>query len=82
MVAVVRSAKNDVAASLRLVTKANAALPDGDCIGLLVGTAGTLNYRDLSDTDLSDVPIQVGWNPIACRRINTGGTADNIWACY
>ena len=82
MVAVVRSSRADSAASLREVTKADEPLPDGPCIGLLVGTPGTLNYTDMSGTALTDVPIQEGWNPIQCLEVNTGGTADNIWAAY
>jgi hypothetical protein len=54
---------------LRKVTKANGALPDGTCRGLLVGSAGTLNIVDGSGETLADVPIQQGWNPLICQQV-------------
>jgi hypothetical protein len=51
-----------------------------NCRALLVGTAGTANITTLDGNACTDVPLQQGYNPIACRLVNTGGTADNIWA--
>lgn len=70
------------AVSIVPVTKANAALPNGQCRALLVGTAGTANIHDGTGTLRENVPLQVGYNPIRCRQVRTGGTADNIWAIY
>lgn len=67
---------------IRLVTKADANLPDGDCRGLACGTAGTANLMDLTGAILSNYPLQAGYNPIAVRQVRTSGTADNIWALY
>lgn len=64
------------------VTPANADLPDGVCRGLLVGTAGTANLTQIDGTVRTDVPLQQGYNPLACLQVRTGGTADDIWALY
>ena len=64
------------------VTKANSALPDGTCRGLLVGTAGTANLMDGDDNIRSNVPLQAGFNPLCCKQVRTGGTAADIWALY
>jgi hypothetical protein len=64
------------------VTKADANLPDGKCRGLLVGTAGTANLMDETGATRTNVPLQAGYNPIVCKQVRTGGTADNIWALY
>jgi hypothetical protein len=68
--------------AVRAVTKADAALPNGDCRSILVGTAGTLNIMDLSGTIVADIPVQEGYNPIGARQIRLGGTATNIFAIY
>jgi hypothetical protein len=65
-----------------LVTKADADLPDGPCRSLLVGTAGTANIQQLDGTTRANVPLQQGYNPIACKQVRTGGTASDIWALY
>jgi hypothetical protein len=44
------------------------------------GAAGTANITTLNGNACTDVPLQQGYNPIACRLVSTGGTADNIWA--
>lgn len=64
------------------VTKADANLPGGSCNGLLVGVAGTANLTFVDGTTASNVPLQLGYNPIAVLRVNTGGTATDIWALY
>lgn len=64
------------------VTKADAALPGGTCRSLLVGTAGTANLIDASGVVRANVPLQQGYNPLACRQVRTGGTAADIWALY
>lgn len=71
------------AGAVRLVTKADGTdLPGGPCRALLVGTPGTANIVDMTGTECSDVPLQAGYNPIAVRQVETGGTADDIWALY
>lgn len=64
------------------VTKADAALTNGICRGLLVGTAGTANLMDAAGNVRTDVPLQVGYNALSVSQVRTGGTADNIWALY
>lgn len=64
------------------VTKADAALADGNCRGLWVGTAGTANLMDLGGNIRANVPLLVGENPFQCRQVRTGGTASDIWALY
>ena len=49
---------------------------------LFVGTAGTLNAIDLSDTACANFPIQAGLNATRFKRITTSGDADDIWAIY
>lgn len=68
------------------VTKADAALPDGDCKAILVGVGGTLNIqtigRDGAPVIRNSIPLEAGIHPIQCKQIRTGGTADDIWALY
>jgi hypothetical protein len=65
------------------VTKADAALPDGTCRGLLVGTAGTANLMEQDGVTIrTNVPLQQGYNPLVCEQVRTGGTAADIWALY
>jgi len=64
------------------VTKADAELPSGRCLGLLVGTAGTANLMDAAGNILTSVPLQAGYNPISVRQVRLGGTAADIWALY
>lgn len=64
------------------VTKADTDFVDGLCRGLLVGTAGTANLKQLDGSVRSNVPLQQGYNPLAVLQVRTGGTADNIWALY
>lgn len=64
------------------VTKAASDLPDGPARALWVGTAGTANLVDASGNVLSNFPLQAGLNPIAVRRVSTGGSAADIWALY
>lgn len=64
------------------VVKAEADLPEGSCRALLVGTAGSANLVDAAGNACAGVPLQQGYNPIRCRRVAMGGTADNIWALY
>ena len=64
-------------------SKSNQEQFDGAyCRGLLVGTAGTANLTTFDGSAITDVPLQQGYNPIACKHVNTGGTADDIWALY
>lgn len=76
------SGDTSAAAKVVPVTKADADLPDGPCRALLVGTAGTANISDLTETIRTNVPLVVGYNPISCVQVRTGGSADNIWALY
>ena len=64
------------------LTKANADLAGGVCRSLLVGMGGTANLTDQFGNVTTDVPLQEGYNPLQCKQVNTGGTADNIWAIY
>lgn len=64
------------------VTKADADLDLGVCRGLLVGTAGTANLQQADGETRENVPLQQGYNPLRCRRVLSGGTADDIWALY
>ena len=67
---------------IRLVTKADSNLPDGECRELLVGTAGTANLMDATGDILTDVPLQKGYNPLKVQQVRTGGDSDDIWALY
>lgn len=64
------------------VTKADEDLPDGKCRALWVGTSGTLNFMDESNTIRTDFPAKAGVVPIVCVQVRTGGTAADIWALY
>lgn len=82
----IRSSFNDVSAApadqFVPVTKANVDLSGGACRGLLVGTAGTANLMQIDGEIRTNVPLQVGYNPLAVLQVRTGGGADNIWALY
>lgn len=64
------------------VTKADAALTNGICRALWVGTAGTANLMDAEGNTRANVPLLAGENPFSCSQVRTGGTADNIFALY
>lgn len=69
------------AGSMVAVTKSNSVdIADGPSRALLVGTAGTANIVMADGTTLSNVPLQQGYNPLRVQRVNTGGTASDIWA--
>ncbi len=67
---------------VKLTKTDNTDLTDGACRSLLVGTAGTANIKDADGTDRANVPLQAGYNPIRIIQLETGGTADDIWALY
>lgn len=77
-----REAEQETARYWPLVTKADADLPYGMTRGLWVGTAGTANLMDEDSNIETNVPLVVGFNPFQCKRVLTGGTADNIRAMY
>ncbi len=53
------------------------------CKGLLVGTAGAATIVDGVNGLRASVPLQVGYNRIQVRRVNsTSLTAANIWALF
>ena len=68
------------------VTKADAALPDGTCKALLIGSAGTLNVQMVGIDGVAVIrnglPLEAGIYPFQCVQVRTGGTADNIFAIY
>lgn len=64
------------------VTKADAALADGICRALWVGTAGTANLMDTEGNTRANFPLQAGFNPVSVLQVRTGGTASDIWALY
>ena len=62
------------------VTKGS-PLENGPCRGLWVGTAGTANLVDYAGQTATNFPLHAGLNP-GCTAVNSGGTADDIWAVY
>ncbi len=53
------------------------------CRALLVGTAGAATITCADSTVATLIPLQAGYNPIACTNVSaTGLTASNIWALY
>lgn len=59
------------------------AFTAGVARGLLVGQGGAATLIDASGATRTLVPLQVGYNPIGCSRINaTSLTASDIWAIY
>lgn len=59
-----------------------AAIPDGACRGLFVGTAGTGNFTTLSGAVCANFPLQAGRNEVCISALAVGGTADDIWAYW
>jgi len=49
------------------------------CIGLLIGTAGTLNVTMRNGHVISALPVPVGFLPGRFASVQTSGTAQNIW---
>lgn len=74
--------KLDAAREYAPVVKGAAPLPDGVCRGLLVDVAGTANLTTLNGRQRDNVPLQAGYNLLACTHVRAGGTADGIWALY
>lgn len=67
--------------SVKVVTPSDVA---DNCVGyrgLWVGTAGTANFTTADGDEVTDFPLQVGYNPLLITRLKTGGTASDIWAC-
>lgn len=50
--------------------------------GLWVGTSGTANLVDERGNECANFPLLQGYNPIRISQLETGGTADDIWAMY
>lgn len=57
-------------------------LVGGPCRGLLVGTAGTATVVDANGNTCTDIPLQVGYNPIQLQQITALTTAANVWALW
>jgi hypothetical protein len=53
----------------------------GTCRALLVGTAGTATVIDAEGNTSTNIPLQVGYNPIRVSKV-TYGTAADVWALY
>ncbi|MBR0903360.1 hypothetical protein [Bradyrhizobium liaoningense] len=53
----------------------------GTCRALLVGTAGTATVVDAEGNTATNIPLQVGYNPIRVSKV-TLGTASNVWALF
>lgn len=72
-----------IAQRVQPVTKSDTDdIAGGPCMGLLVGVGGTANIIDGAGVSRDNVPLQAGYNPIAARRVRTGGTASDIWALF
>lgn len=67
--------------SLAKLTKADST-PITVPRSLWVGTAGTANLVDEKGNTLANFPLKAGLNPIRISQLETGGTADDIWALY
>jgi hypothetical protein len=66
-----------------LLTKADDTdFTDGACRALWVGTEGTANLVQEDGTARADVPLKPGLFPCSVIQLETGGTADDIWALY
>lgn len=57
------------------------ALAAGTCRAILVGTAGTATVIDAEGNTSTNIPLQVGYNPIRVSQV-TFGTASDVWALY
>ena len=77
-----RNTASDPVSVYEPVTTADAALPNGECLALLVGTAGTANLMQRNGVIRTNVPLQQGYNPLRTLEVRTGGTATDIWALY
>ena len=55
-------------------------LPGGVTRALWVGTAGTANLVSEDGQTMASFPLIAGLNPIRVLQVETGGTADDIWA--
>ena len=58
------------------------AFTNGACRRIWCGTAGTLNFTDYDGNVHTNFPIQAGDNAIAAASVQSGGTADDLWAGY
>ena len=69
------------AEKMEAITKGSPFANGTGCRGILCGTPGTANIT-VGGVALVNVPIQQGYNPIRVQSVQTGGTADNMWALY
>lgn len=51
------------------------------CRALLVQAEGTATIIMASGSTRTNVPLQVGYNPLRCTQV-TLGTASGVWALY
>lgn len=51
------------------------------CRALLVGGGGTANIVWADGTTATNIPLQVGYNPLRATKV-TFGTASDVWAIY
>lgn len=58
-----------------------ADFPVGTARFLLVGTAGTATLVREDGTEVADVPLQAGVNPLVCKQVKTLGTAAAVFWC-
>lgn len=52
------------------------------CRSLLVGTGGTATLVMASGETRTDVPLQVGYNPLRITQVVSLGTAADVWRVY
>lgn len=69
------------AEKMELIVKGSPLANGTGARGILCGTPGTANIT-VGGVALVNVPIQQGYNPIRVQSVQTGGTADNMWALY
>lgn len=66
---------------VRAVTPGGGSLPEGVCRALLVNVAGTATIIDASDAQVTDVPLQQGYNPLRVKAV-LAFTGSGLFALY
>lgn len=68
--------------AVKLTKADDTDIANAPCRALAVGTAGTANLVMADGSVCADFPLQQGYNPICVKQVETGGTADDIWALF
>lgn len=75
------SSETRPAGAVRPITKGT-AFTLGEARSVWVGSAGTLNFTDVTGYVVTNFPAKEGVLPFKVASVQASGTADDLWALY